>query len=51
MGGQEGKPYDWIVPTFSLQEERRGIIFDSADRLHYLAQKGDGIYLVEERIQ
>jgi len=41
---REGKPYDGIV--------RGGrIIFDSADRLHYLALKGADIYLVEERIE
>ena len=44
VDGKEGKPYDGIV--------RGGkIIFDSADRLHYLALKGADVYLVEERIQ
>jgi len=42
-GKKEGKPYDGI------RGER--IVFDSADCLHYLARKGDDIYLVEERIQ
>jgi len=44
VDGKEGQQYDGLV--------RGGrIIFDSADRLHYLARKGDDIYLVEERIQ
>ena len=44
VDGKETKPYDGIV--------RGGrIIFDSADRLHYLALKGADIYLVEERIE
>jgi hypothetical protein len=44
VDGKEGKPYDAIV------SEGR-IIFDSTDSFHYLAAKGDGIYLVEERIE
>ena len=46
VDGKEGELYDEIVT-----DEGGGIIFDSADRLHYLAIKGEGIYLVEERIQ
>jgi hypothetical protein len=44
MSAREGKRYDGIVGGGR-------IIFDCADRLHYLAAKGDDIYLVEERIQ
>ena len=43
--GQEGEPYDRI---FSLPQ-RRGVIFDSPDQLHYIAQKDKKLYLVEER--
>ena len=44
IDGEEGKRYDGFV--------RGGrIIFDSPDSLHYLAQKGSNIYLVEERIK
>jgi hypothetical protein len=45
VDGKEGKPYDDIV-------NRGGgrIVFDSSDSLHYLALKGNGIYLVEERL-
>ena len=46
VDGKEGQPYDGIVTIGGGR-----IVFDSADRLHYLARKGDDIYLVEERIQ
>jgi hypothetical protein len=46
VDGKEGKQYDNIVVTGGGK-----IIFDSADSLHYLALKGDEIYLVEERIE
>ncbi len=42
VNGKEGKRYDGIVGK---------IIFDSSDSLHYLAQKGEAIFLVEERIE
>jgi hypothetical protein len=45
VDGKEGKPYDGILIA------KEGGIFDSADRLHYLAVKGADIYLVEERIE
>ncbi len=44
VDGKEEKPYDGLV--------RGGrIIFDSPDSLHYLAWKGDDMYLVEEKIE
>jgi hypothetical protein len=41
VDGQEGPEYDGIV-------KRGKILWDSADQLHYLANKGNAIYLVEE---
>jgi len=41
VDGEEGKQYDGILP----------VLFDSPDILHYLAQKGNSIYLAEERIR
>jgi len=46
IDGKEGKPYEEI---FTM--EGGSIIFDSTDRLHYVARKGNGIYLVQERIE
>ncbi len=46
VDGKEGQPYDSIVAIGGGR-----IVFDSADSLHYLAQKGDDIYLVEGRIE
>jgi len=46
VDGKEEKQYDGIV---TLGGGR--IIFDPPDSLHYLAAKGSGIYLVEERIK
>ncbi len=40
--GGNGKTYDHIVTA------RGELLFDSPDRFHYLAQKGNAIYLVEE---
>jgi hypothetical protein len=42
----EGRQYDGIVTIGGGK-----IIFDSPDSLHYLAMKGNEIYLVEERIK
>jgi hypothetical protein len=42
LDGEEGKQYDGIRGS--------NILFDSEDALHYLAQRGLEIYLVEERI-
>lgn len=44
VDGSEGRPYH-SFPTGA------SIVFDSADRLHYLAEKEDGIYFVEETIK
>jgi hypothetical protein len=46
IDGKEGKHYDGIV----LRAGGR-VVFDSSDSLHYLAVKGDSIYLVEEKIR
>ena len=46
VDGKEGEQYDTIAYT-----ERGAIIFDSAESLHYLAIKGNLIYLVEEEIE
>lgn len=43
---QEGKEYDGIVTMGGSK-----IVWDSPEQLHYLAQKGDAIYLVGERIE
>jgi Tol biopolymer transport system component len=53
--GKEGKKYyqkdrnmyDIII---SMDQPRGGFTFDSADSLHYLVSKENGIYLVEEKI-
>jgi hypothetical protein len=45
MDGKEGKPYDGIITMGGGR-----IVFDSLDRLHYLAGEGDVVYLVEEKI-
>jgi WD40 repeat protein len=42
----EGNRYDTIVTTGGAK-----VHFDSADRFHYLATKGDQLYLVEETLQ
>ncbi len=42
VDGEEGKQYDGIV-------KGGGPIFDSPDRLHYLANVGSQIFLVEEQ--
>ena len=46
VDGKEGKQYDSILTL-----QGGGIVFDSSDRLHYLACKGNSIYLVEEIIK
>ena len=46
MDGKEGSHYDAIIALGTNGEGR--IMFDSANSLHYLAAKGQGIYLVEE---
>ena len=45
VDGKEGKPYDGIITMGGGR-----IVFDSPDRLHYLAGEGEGVYLVEEKI-
>jgi hypothetical protein len=46
VDGNERKPYNIIVGAGG-----KGFIFDSAERLHYLAGKGNGFYLVTEDIE
>jgi hypothetical protein len=46
VDGKEEKKYDGIVTIGGGK-----IIFDSPDSLHYLAVKGESIFLVEERIK
>ena len=45
VDGVEGQKYD---PPVLIGKERM-IFFDSSDSLHYLAQRGNRIYLVEEK--
>jgi len=44
VDGIEGKQYDDIL-------EGGEIIFDSLDSLHYLAVRGNSVYLVRERMR
>ena len=46
VDGKEEKQYDGII---TIGGEK--LIFDSSDNIHYLAFKGNSIYLVEERIE
>jgi hypothetical protein len=51
----EGKDYDFlsftgVTPSAEDLDINR-IVFDSADKFHYLVKKGDGIYLVEETLK
>jgi hypothetical protein len=45
VDGTEGKQYDGIITANGGR-----ISFDSSNSFHYLAFKGDSVYLVEERI-
>ena len=42
VDGEEGRKYDDIIAA---------IVFDSPDSLHYLAERDNTIYLVEERMR
>jgi len=46
VDGKEEKQYDGIVIIGGGK-----IIFDSFNSLHYLAEKGKGVFLAEERIE
>jgi len=46
VDGNEGKLYDDILTT-----DWGKIIFDSPDRFHYFARKGNSVVLVEERVE
>ena len=46
VDGQQGNQYDTIINVGGGK-----IVFDSPNRLHYLALRGNGIYLVEETIR
>jgi hypothetical protein len=45
VDGTEGKQYNVIITA-----NGGGISFDSSNSFHYLAFKGDSVYLVEERV-
>jgi WD40 repeat protein len=55
VGQTEGKEYgypDFAIMASSAEELGiKRIVFDSADRFHYLVEEGDGIYLVEETLK
>ena len=46
INGKEGQRYDNFLFYYG-----RGTIFDSPNSLHYLAVKGDSVYLVEETLK
>ena len=46
IDGKNGGAYDFI-----FNSSQGGIYFDSANSFHYLAVRGDKIYLVEEKLQ
>lgn len=46
VDGKEAREYDNLIVIGGGR-----IIFDSSDTLHYLAQEGDDMYLVEEKIR
>lgn len=48
VDGKEGKQYDDVI---SRRLHGGGIVFDSPNRFHYLALKGNGVYLVEETLK
>ena len=45
MEKRKGEEYDAIITS-----KGGGVIFDSSNTLHYLAIKGNNIFLVEEKI-
>jgi len=51
--GLEDKAYDWIFESFNWEINwfSSTIIFDSPNSLHYLAESGNSIYLVEKTIK
>ena len=46
VNGREGSEYDGIVAP----SQKGGVVFDSPDQLHYMVQKDNAFYLVEERL-
>jgi hypothetical protein len=46
VDGQEGKKYDNIIVAMEVGK----IVWDNPDQIHYLAQKGNAVYLVEEKL-
>ena len=46
VDGQEGCHYDAIL----VPPRKESVIFDSPDQFHYMAQRGNAFYLVDERI-
>jgi hypothetical protein len=46
LDDQEGKPYETLL---SLGGGK--IVFDAPDRFHYLATRGQDIYMVQEQLK
>jgi len=53
VDGVEGKRYDWMYgPGRNTDTESKArVFFDSPDKIHYFAQLGNNVYLVEEVIR
>jgi Tol biopolymer transport system component len=51
----EGREYEFLGSTSTTPSAAdlniRLVVFDSADRFHYLVRKDDGIYVIEEKIE
>lgn len=53
VDGTRGKEYDFVGRGFGVSVSTSGlkkVVWDSSNRFHYLAQKDNSIYLVEEMI-
>jgi len=46
VDGQTSESYDFI-----FNSSQGGVYFDSASRFHYLALRGDKVYLIEEKLE
>ena len=53
VDGVEGKQYDHILTRLRLPDGniQTSLVFDSPSSLHYLAESGDNVYLVQETIK
>jgi hypothetical protein len=51
----EGREYEFLGSTGTTPSAAdmniRSVVFDSADRFHYLVRKDDSIYVIEEKIE